>query len=117
MEVIYNGYISVDSFFFMGAVLLATISFKEMDAMLERGKGKITIQTWTVFWFMYYFQRYLRITILYGVIIGIQATFLDLVQGNIERGLDIQADQCKNWWYSNLLYINNWYNDDGNLVK
>jgi peptidoglycan/LPS O-acetylase OafA/YrhL len=44
-----NGYISVDSFFFMGGCLLTFLTFKELD----RVKGRLNV-------IMFYVHRYIR---------------------------------------------------------
>ena len=115
MEVIYNGYVSVDSFFFMGGCLLACISFKEMDAMLKRGNGKIGGKMWAQFWTMYYVQRYIRLTITYAFIIGLLVTYGKLFRGTLEDPIMNMVEACEEQWYWNLLYVNNFWNDNGNL--
>jgi hypothetical protein len=53
-NVIRNALLSVDSFFFMSALLTAYIGLKEMDAVRKRNAS------WITFWTMFFVHRYIR---------------------------------------------------------
>jgi len=57
-EVIWNGFFSVDTFFFIGGFLLALLTLKEMDKL--NANGPATTYQWAHFWLLYYVHRYLR---------------------------------------------------------
>ena len=66
-QAILNGFPSVDSFFFIGATLLAFITLRELD---KTNGGNVQ------FWIMYYVHRYIRLTGVYALVIGITATLI-----------------------------------------
>ena len=94
-----NGFVSVDSFFFIGATLLAYLTMQQ----LEKLKGG-NIQ----FWIMYYVHRYIRLTAVYAIMIGLWATLLKfLATGPYSSLITLEVTSCKEAWWTNLLYINN----------
>ena len=96
---ITNGYVSVDSFFFIGSTLLAYLTMQQ----LEKLKGG-NLQ----FWLMYYIHRYIRLTAVYSIMIGIWATLLRfLATGPYSSFIETESSSCKEAWWSNMLYINN----------
>ena len=106
---IWNGMFSVDSFFMIGAILLAFHTLKEMD----KNKGKSTKQ-WAMFWATFYVHRYIRLTAVYAIVIGLHATLLKyFANGPLSYLVTKQVTKCQNGWYLNLLYINNFANNIG----
>ena len=100
---IWNGMFNVDTFFMMSAVLVAYFTLKEMD----KNKGKPTIK-WIMFWVMFYVHRYIRLTAVYAIVIGLHATLLKyFADGPLSFLITKQINKCQNGWYLNLLYINN----------
>ncbi|KAF8796912.1 Nose resistant to fluoxetine protein 6 like protein [Argiope bruennichi] len=95
-QIILNGFFSVDSFFLLSGFLVAYVFFKQAD----KTDGKIP-------WLYFYIHRYVRLTIVYFMIILIHTFILPYV-GSGPLWPDDAADKfCrKNWWW-NLLYINN----------
>ena len=106
---IWNGMFAVDSFFMIGAILLAFHTLKEMD----KNKGKSTKQ-WTMFWITFYVHRYIRLTAVYAIVIGIHATLLQhFATGPLSYLVTKQVTKCQNGWFLNLLYLNNFANTVG----
>ena len=102
-QAIVNGFFSVDSFFFLSGVLVAYLTLRDM----ARKKGKFSI-------LMYYIHRYLRLTpTLAFVMFFAWFLTLHLANGPIyqqELGVDSPWYQsCEQYWWTNLLYINNLY--------
>ena len=107
MTPFWNGMFMVDTFFLMGALLIAFHTLKEMDKIKDKPIGH-----WFMFWFAFYVHRYIRLSAVYAIIIALNATFLEtLATGPNSHLLLHQADQCKEGWYYNLLYINNFISD------
>jgi len=104
-QAILNGFPSVDTFFFIGATLLSYIALKELD----KTKGG-TYQ----FWIMYYIHRYIRLTGVYALIIGVTATLVKyFAYGPYSILVNYEINNCKKDWWTNILYINNlkWVSD------
>ena len=99
-QAIENSWPSVDSFFFIGATLLAYITLKELD------KKKVSNAK---FWTMYYVHRYIRLTGVYSVAILFCATLLKFfATGPQAHALwETDINTCREAWWTNLLYINN----------
>ena len=100
---IANGFFSVDSFFFLSGALVAYLTLREM----ERKRGRFPIIT-------YYLHRYLRLTMVYAFLLF----FYWSLMGYLGNGPQWQAsmgpgtpgyEQCNKYWWTNLLYINNFY--------
>ncbi|KAJ8021719.1 Nose resistant to fluoxetine protein 6 [Holothuria leucospilota] len=92
------GTYSVDSFFVLSGLLVTYLTLKELKA----NKGKLN-------WFLYYFHRFWRLTPVYMITIGIYTALLvHLGTGSmkIERAR-YDRDICVDYWWTNLLYINN----------
>lgn len=96
-QAISNAFLSVDTFFFLSGMLLAYHTLKKMK---ETG-GKIP-------WLWYYIHRYIRLTPTLALLIVV-LTFLlpNLNQGPVWFRLDMTIGFCKSYWWSDLLYINN----------
>ena len=107
---IVNGSFSVDTFFFLSGLLVAYLALREI-----REKGKLN-------WVYYFLHRYWRLTPLYVFIMLIfMSLIMYLVAGPFQwlatdpkHGLVYEASHgCRNYWWSNLLYINNFYPNYG----
>ena len=100
---VVNATPSVDTFFLIGATLLSYHTLKELD----RSKGG-NWKTWLVF----YVHRYLRLTGVYAIIIGLHATLLKFItyQPNSYVATEMH-DLCHDNWWWNILYINNFQPD------
>ena len=98
-EPILNAFPSVDSFFFIGASLLSYLTLKELDRS-QGGSLK--------FWLMYYVHRYIRLTGVYAVILGLMATLYRFgAYGPSSAAMELEHMECRKTWWTNLLYVNN----------
>ena len=98
-QAILNGYPSVDSFFFIGATLLAYITLKELD---KNNGGSLK------FWFMFYIHRYIRLTGVFAITMGLAATLLrQFATGPQSYLVEAEINGCQESWWINMLYINN----------
>jgi len=100
-QCISNGFISVDTFFFMSGTLLAYLTFKELD----KRKGRLNIP-------LFYLHRYLRLTGVYAFILCLHYTLFGAFHTAPQMksaypGLNIktQKEVCQKVWWKNLLYI------------
>ena len=100
---IMNGFFSVDSFFFLSGLLVAYLTFRHM----KRNKGRFPF-------LVYYIHRILRITPTYMFVLF----FYWLVTVHMGNGPNllfsigpdsVAAKSCQSYWWTNLLYINNFY--------
>ncbi|KAL5284196.1 hypothetical protein ACFFRR_006460, partial [Megaselia abdita] len=96
---VYNPYIAVDSFFFMGGLVLAWIGMKE----IEKRKGKLNI-------LQMYLQRYLRLTPLLAFMILFIVSFMKYLENGplLDEFIVPHLKECKTNWWMNLLYIQNY---------
>ena len=114
---VLNGTFSVDSFFFLSGLLVAYLAVKQM-------KEKQSMN-----WAYYFLHRYWRLTPLYAFVIfyyayispytvkGPYAAIVDAHVAPGQRSLQDGYDCCKDYWFTNLLYINNFYPSYGDLGK
>merc|ERR1719410_668863 len=59
-------------------------------------------------WIMFYVHRYIRLTGVYAIIIGLHATLLKFAAGGPQAWLvEACVEKCVRGWWTNLLYINN----------
>ncbi|XP_054713283.1 nose resistant to fluoxetine protein 6-like [Uloborus diversus] len=97
-QVVIQGLYSVDSFFVLSGFLLTYLFIKENS----KNEGKIS-------WVYFYLHRYLRLTPMYMILLGISST-LFLYLGSGANWPDYSVDpMCKDYWWTNLLYINNFF--------
>ncbi|XP_072180893.1 nose resistant to fluoxetine protein 6-like [Diadema setosum] len=96
-QAILNGYIALDSFFFIGGLLMSYTGMKS----LNRRAGRVN-------WLVAIVYRYLRITPCVVMTILLY-TFLYPYMGEgpswPSRVKDTES--CHQWWWTNLLFINN----------
>ena len=104
-QLITQGFFSVDSFFFISGLLVAYLTLQEMSFRAANGLK------WRVFPFVsYYIYRYFRITIVYGLVVLFFINLLPyLGYGPVWSKVDNYAADCREYWWTNLLYINNFY--------
>ena len=105
-EIILNAFPSVDTFFFMSGLLVAYLSFGELD----RKRFNLTL---------FYVHRYLRLGIPLGLTIAFTAAFFPFlaVGPNVYEGAVQQADLCKETGWRTMLYINNFWTQDEQVSK
>nr|XP_018898488.1 PREDICTED: nose resistant to fluoxetine protein 6-like [Bemisia tabaci] len=95
-----NGLLAVDVFFLLGGMVLAFGFMRERKAQYKFSFAKHVL------------YRYLRITPAYFFVILIYMTVLyDLGSGPIwEELVGGEKQDCRNNWWTNILYINNYWN-------
>ncbi|KAF2887396.1 hypothetical protein ILUMI_18777, partial [Ignelater luminosus] len=96
---IFNKFLAVDTFLVVGGIVLV---YTFMGSMENKTKFNII---------SYYIHRYLRLTPLVAVVIGIYVTILKhFGSGPIWPNMvDILANPCKDYWYLALLYVQNFF--------
>ncbi|XP_033118038.1 nose resistant to fluoxetine protein 6-like [Anneissia japonica] len=107
-QAIGNATFSVDSFFFLSGLLITYLTLK----YLRNNNGKLN-------WVMFYVHRYLRLTPVYMLVIFIFTTLTPhfttgplysfALDPNPAPGVENQLTYCQDYWWTNLLYINNLY--------
>ncbi|KAJ7323148.1 hypothetical protein OS493_032152 [Desmophyllum pertusum] len=97
-QTVGNATFSVDSFFFLSGLLVAYLSLRHM----EKKNGQLPL-------FNYYFHRFWRLTPTYMFCL----LFFDKMTGFLGEGpmwYGAQGESpCAKYWWTNLLYINNFY--------
>ena len=102
---ILNGAYSVDTFFFLSGLLVAYLTMKEFSE-----KGKMN-------WIYYFCHRYWRLTPLYGYLILALIVLGFWFPGGPFQWMSTSPHGplypmhhgCRTYWWSNLIYINNFY--------
>ena len=102
-QAIGNAFFSVDSFFFLSGLLVAYLSMRHM----KRKNGRFPFLS-------YYIHRYLRLTPTYAfVLFFVWLLTMHLGDGPFFSGASWEDSplyqNCKKYWWTNLLYINNLY--------
>ena len=108
-QAIMNGTYSVDSFFFLSGLLVAYLALKEWS---EKGRFN---------WIYYFLHRYWRLTPMYAICLMFYTTVYTLLLSGPFQWLNLDPDgpfytaiyECRTYWWSNLLYINNLYPNYG----
>ena len=97
--IIYQAF-SVDSFFLLSGTLVAYHTLREM----EKRRGRFPVIT-------YYLHRYLRLTMVYAFVLFFLWTLMEYFGNGPRWGAHQEAldDACNKYWWTNLLYINNFY--------
>jgi len=95
-----NAFFSVDSFFLLSGLLVSYLGLKRLES-----KGKLPL-------WKFYLHRYIRLTPTYGFVILFFMYLLPLIgKGPMWSTITTKtlANTCKDYWWTNLLYINNFY--------
>ncbi|KAH8326529.1 hypothetical protein KR067_009928, partial [Drosophila pandora] len=96
-----HGFFSVDSFFFLGGMLVALISLRSMD----KTKGKINVP-------LMYLHRLIRIVPIVAIAILVYVKMMPLVSdGPLFKGGYSGREACEAGWYWSLLFVQNYTND------
>ncbi|XP_052090838.1 nose resistant to fluoxetine protein 6-like [Mytilus californianus] len=96
---ISNALVSVDTFFVLSGTLLVYIVMKE----LKKKGGKLN-------WGMFYFHRFWRLTPPYMLVLMVYVSLFPYIgSGPVWKKDGAEYNYCKNSWYYNLLYINNFF--------
>ena len=96
-QLVDNGFFAVDSFFVLSGLLMSYLSIREM----ERHQGKFPF----VF---FYIHRLLRLSPAYYFAVFLNFKVLPYV-GSGPLWLLGNVHRCEKYWWTNLLYINNFY--------
>uniref|UniRef100_A0AC35TKR1 Acyl_transf_3 domain-containing protein n=1 Tax=Rhabditophanes sp. KR3021 TaxID=114890 RepID=A0AC35TKR1_9BILA len=108
-QFLVNAYFAVDTFFFMGGVLLSFIWFKNFKKNKRRTNSLIS-------WVMLYAHRILRLSPPYFMAVAFYTfIFTNSWLGNMTRYLGAgfgDSDNCRSNWWINLLYLQNYINVD-----
>ncbi|KAK6182375.1 hypothetical protein SNE40_010080 [Patella caerulea] len=109
-QFIINGTLSVDTFFVLSGLLVAYLFLRDCSRMGGKVSGKQMG--------LYYFHRYWRLTPLYAFVLLFYAHLAKyLIDGPMVPGsADEDAQNCKDNWWTNLLYINNLYKSERNAM-
>lgn len=90
----------MDTFFVMSGLLVTYNIMK----MLDKSKGKFNVV-------MFYVHRYLRLTPVYAILVGVGATLLTYMgKGPMWAYLETSEENCRKNWWTNILYVNNLVN-------
>ncbi|XP_052782094.1 nose resistant to fluoxetine protein 6-like [Mya arenaria] len=100
---ILNGTYSVDTFFFLSGLLVCYLALREFSE-----KGRIN-------WVYYFVHRYWRLTPVYAICLMFFTTvYLIMITGpyqwlilDPDGPVYPSTNECRTYWWSNLLYINN----------
>ncbi|XP_068229853.1 nose resistant to fluoxetine protein 6-like isoform X1 [Palaemon carinicauda] len=100
-QILMNGYPSVDSFFFMSGLLVAYGILKEKEL-----SGSVNL-------FIFYFHRFIRLTIPICLLSGFMATLSEYL-GHGPYAFGIKAphslqDLCQKYWWRDALFITNYF--------
>ncbi|XP_078365902.1 O-acyltransferase like protein-like isoform X1 [Oculina patagonica] len=99
-QTVGNATFSVDSFFFLSGLLVAYLSLRHM----EKKNGQLPL-------FSYYFHRFWRLTPAYMFCLLFSDKLTPFLgEGPMWYGIGMQSGTpCNKYWWTNLLYINNFY--------
>jgi len=103
-QFVTNAWFSVDSFLFLSGFLLAYLTIRELNR-----KGRMP-------WLLFYFHRFWRLTPVYlFVILLFWKLNVFWVDGPSSLPMTPEADVCATYWWTNMLYINNFYPGRDNM--
>eukprot|EP00040_Diaphanoeca_grandis_P032699 m.198847 g.198847 ORF g.198847 m.198847 type:complete len:870 (+) comp32710_c0_seq1:294-2903(+) len=118
LQFVLNAFFSVDTFFYMSGFLVSYGLIGKMEKLKITSYGEFFRKLPL---YKLYLYRYVRLTPLYAIVIGMAATFPPylgdgpMYQQN--NGPDSGMQQiCKKYWWTNLLYINPFFGDNGQCV-
>lgn len=98
-QFIVNGWVLVDSFFFIGSLL---VTFNQLR-ILTRTKGRINL-------FRIILRRLIRLSPSLWFLISLIFILPAFVKGPLVHDyLDNQIQYCRDGWWLNVLFINNWF--------
>ncbi|XP_057290815.1 O-acyltransferase like protein-like [Hydractinia symbiolongicarpus] len=104
MQTLLNAPVSVDSFFFLSGLLVGYLSMKRFEL-----KGNLPL-------LRYYLHRYIRLTPSYAFLIFFATYVFPIIADGpfwfTQAPTSMQTQNCVKYWWTNLLYINNFYPDD-----
>ncbi|KAM9959014.1 hypothetical protein ACTFIR_000065 [Dictyostelium discoideum] len=110
-QVIFAGEFAVDTFFTLSGFLVA---YSLIIILNKIQKERTTIGQSIKFWILYVIHRVVRLIPLYYFLIFFSMWVMPLMgSGPIYYQFETFAkDQCSNYWWTNILFINNFYLDE-----
>lgn len=106
-----NAFVSVDTFFMLGGLLVAYLTLRRMEKF-----ANMSIIAIIFFFLKFYLHRFIRLTPSLAMLILIWNNILPLmVRGPwalwLQQGvyLENMKKPCKDYWWTNILYINNFW--------
>ena len=105
-QTLTGAYFAVDTFFFLSGFLAAYILLEKFYKLLEQKKYSTYVKTIPFI----YLNRFLRLTPTYFFVLFIYLKIVPLLNSGPFWNL-LETDQtfCNQYWWTNLLYINNLY--------
>ncbi|XP_053380235.1 nose resistant to fluoxetine protein 6-like [Mercenaria mercenaria] len=108
-QAVSNATVSVDTFFVLSGLLVSYLSLREMKKSGGARRFK---------WGMFYFHRFWRLTPPYMLLLMLYVpTFKYWADGPFWPQTGTDVDECKDTWWTNLLYINNIVRSDKMVHK
>ncbi|XP_076053964.1 nose resistant to fluoxetine protein 6-like [Oratosquilla oratoria] len=106
-QIILNGTISVDSFFFMSGLL---VSYGVMRELQRTGRLNVI---------KLYIHRLIRLTPPIAMACALTATVLRFFAvGPRSTSMDSVAEMCRKYWWKDVLYVNNFLSyDESNVIS
>ncbi|KAH3742618.1 nose resistant to fluoxetine protein 6 [Pelomyxa schiedti] len=88
----------METFFFMGGMLMCWSLYKKLK------DGRMDAREWL----LHFVHRYFRLTPIYALgIFSMHFLTPILIKGPYALWYELEQDGCTQWWWTNLLYINN----------
>ncbi|XP_022209524.2 nose resistant to fluoxetine protein 6-like [Drosophila obscura] len=99
---VLHGYFSVDSFFFIGGLLVAMVALRSMD----KSKGKLNVP-------LMYLHRFIRIVPILAVAILVYMNLMTVItDGPLAYGDHLNKAACESGWFWTLLFVQNYATSD-----
>ncbi|XP_076316317.1 nose resistant to fluoxetine protein 6-like isoform X2 [Tachypleus tridentatus] len=96
-QVICNGFLSVDTFFFLSGFL---VMYTTMESV-KKTNGRFSVP-------IFLLHRYIRLTPTFMIVTASVLLLPLLGSGPVWHDvLDEQVDMCKKWWWKNVAFVNN----------
>ena len=107
MMMVMSGPLAVDTFFLMSGFLMSYLTLKEYDKKGFRLFDPLNG----------YIHRYIRLTPAYGLIMLVLTTLiLHVGSGPQWARMEAQSELCEKYWWRNLLYINNMFDETSSCM-
>lgn len=106
-QAVLNATVSVDSFFVISGLLMTYLFLSTTNKRKGRNLRSV------YHWIMYYVHRYIRLTPVYAIILGLDiGLFKYLTDGPLWNQEGVEINNCKDSWWYNILYVNNFFGVD-----
>ncbi|MCP9261959.1 Nose resistant to fluoxetine protein 6 [Dirofilaria immitis] len=102
--IIVQAPLAVDSFFYLSGMLTSYLFMEKFKVEAAKGRSIFSLDMWSLF----YIHRYIRLTLIYLMIMVLDVTLLThFSDGPFWR--PIESNYCRKSWWTNLIYMNNFY--------